>query len=157
MADLVMNSVPIANAEAPTFVDEKVPPPRLPRLVRMRTFVIAIVLTALFAIGGAVALNSTVFSHTGPRGIAGAPSPVGPQGVQGLQGARGPRGAVGRRGVQGATGATGAKGATGARGVAATTAIVISPTAGLTYRYDAQGHLYVYNKSGDLIFSTNPK
>ena len=36
--------------------------------MRMRTFVIAIVLTALFAIGAAVALNSTVFSHTGPEG-----------------------------------------------------------------------------------------
>src|ERR1035441_10488346 len=151
---MVFRSRTRTNAEAPTFVGEKVPPPRLPRLVRMRTFVIAIVLTALFAMGGAVALNSTVFSHTGPRGIAGARGPVGPQGVQGRQGARGPRGAVGRRGVQGATGATGA---TGARGAAGTTAIVISPTAGLTYKYDAQGYLYVYNKSGDLIFSTSPK
>ena len=148
VSNQLMSSDPVANAEAPTFVHE---PPRLPRLVTMRTFVIAIALTALFAIGGATALNGTVFSHTGARGFAGATGPVGPQGVQGARGRRGPRGPAGLRGIQGVTGATGARGAAG------TTAILISPTAALSYRYDAQGYLSVYNKSGDLIFSNNPK
>ena len=76
---------------------------------------VAIILGAIIAIVGAVAISATLFASAGPRGpvgLTGATGNPGPTGARGATGARGPRGARGPAGVAGAKGATGARGIT---------------------------------------------
>jgi Collagen triple helix repeat (20 copies) len=76
---------------------------------------VAIILSAIIAIVGAVAISATLFASAGPRGpvgLTGVTGKTGPTGAQGATGARGPRGARGPAGVAGPKGATGARGMT---------------------------------------------
>jgi hypothetical protein len=78
----------------------------------LKMFAIALA-CSLVGCAGAVALSSTVFSHTGPRGArgyvgrTGATGARGPRGLQGQQGEHGERGEQGREGQKGEKGAPG--------------------------------------------------
>jgi hypothetical protein len=87
-----------------------------PRVMRLRTLVIARIATGIIALAGAVALSSTVFAHTGPIGPRGLQGTPGLRGPAGFAGPTGPRGRVGRTGAMGAIGEQGAAGSAGATG-----------------------------------------
>jgi hypothetical protein len=84
---------------------------------------------SLVALAGAVALSSTVFSHTGPRG------PRGYAGLAGKTGATGHSGATGQKGEQGEKGEKGEHGEKGEKGKPGET------LPGPSYYLDAEGYL----------------
>ena len=94
-------------------LDQPVPAvQRPPRFTRMW---VAIILSAIIAMVGAVAISVTLFASAGPRGpvgLTGATGKTGATGALGARGARGPSGARGPAGPAGAKGATGASGMT---------------------------------------------
>lgn len=109
-----------------------------------RTLAAAIILSALLAMCGAVAISSTVFAHTGPigpRGRAGAPGASGPIGQPGPRGVRGSRGGAGQSGTNGSNGANGA--------------VVTVPAGEQQTGTDSQGYPYGLDASGTAC-SDNP-
>jgi hypothetical protein len=93
-------------------IDRPVPTGQRPRgFTRMW---VAIILSAIIAIVGAVVISATLFASAGPRGSVGL---TGATGKTGVTGARGATGARGPRGARGLAGPAGAKGATGAAGM----------------------------------------
>jgi hypothetical protein len=110
--------MPIPNGYTPVGHQDS-PMPAAPKGMRVSKKLLAVIVagTAAFSMGGAIALNSTVFSHTGPTGAQGPVGAAGVQGIQGIQGIQGDKGPRGKAGAAGAAGATGASGANGVNGV----------------------------------------
>jgi hypothetical protein len=111
------------------------PPPSIPdsdkigiSRLTLKMFAIAAI-CSLIALVGAVALGSTVFSHTGPRG------PRGYAGVTGPKGATGPRGTQGEKGEHGEKGEKGEHGEKGKPGKPGET------LPGPSYYLDSEGYL----------------
>jgi hypothetical protein len=127
------------NGQAPPI--QKIPsasvpeaPKAIPPITR-KVLAIVVAATAAFSIAGAVALDNTVFVHTGPTGAQGFVGATGAQGAQGIQGVKGQRGRTGKVGATGSTGASGINGVNGSDGTSSVVGVPCSndPLVALPY------------------------